>query len=142
MNGLMFTKVNKKVFEKSIIMYSNSYNEFTIKSFNQLVQIVRKLYKELYEFDLSSIEPSSVCNIELSRSVHNQNMLDDDEKKLVDEAENVPIFKQWIIIFNAQYNRNMQYKRNMFATLLKTYENDINQIINLKYDNYLTPLNE
>eukprot|EP01083_Nonionella_stella_P190263 704683_1 len=146
MNGLVFSKITKHVFIGSVIIYSHSFQQVDMKSLIQLKNCTEQLYDQIKAFDLESITPSSICNISLSQKP-SQRGHDQDEKsdKNPEDHEHhehdvLDTFQQWMITFDAQYNRSTPFSLGMFKALTDLYEMDRNVIINMKYDNYSTDL--
>eukprot|EP01084_Bolivina_argentea_P240215 403630_1 len=148
MNGLLFSKIEKNAFTGSVIIYSHSFKQVKIEALKQLVECTDELYDKLNTFDLESIQPSSICSISLSNSeTWHMQLHDDDHKDKQDDekkptVEPLDIFTQWMITFDAQYNRATPFNLKMFRPLTAKYRQDKKPIIKMKYDNYSTDLHE
>eukprot|EP01084_Bolivina_argentea_P170462 295387_1 len=134
MNGLMFSKIDSEVFKQSVILHSHAFNEIDLQSLHQLKNCTEKLWEEINNFDSLRKEinknPSSICSISLSSNIAKN------------ELPQISRFEQWMITFNFQYNMNTPFDFQIFQPLLKTFTDEHKEIINMKYDNYSTDLNE
>eukprot|EP01083_Nonionella_stella_P269388 911391_1 len=149
MNGLMFVTVNHDVFTRSVIMDSLYPQDIDFPSFNQLVRCVDRLWSSICDYKLQT-QPS-ICTVSLSgkddineEKQKEMNLPQSRGVSAVDENEYVPIYEQWMTVFNAKYNRNtpFDFKFDVFADLMNVYEDNKYAIITMKYENYTTDLNE
>eukprot|EP01083_Nonionella_stella_P279631 951219_1 len=136
-NGLMFGKIEQGVFSRSVVMHSHSSCDIEMDSFKQLMACADRLWVDINEYKLDQIYPSSICNVSLSTQ-HDESAESKDEH----EPKDVPIFEQWMTTFNSKYNRNTPFHFDVFADLIKVYEDKRSTIIDMKYDNYSMDLNK
>ena len=94
MNGLMFMKIARDTFKRSVVMHSQSFNQsIELEALQQLIECTETLYSEIQFFKLKSIRPSSICNISINTHDHTVN----EEKS----TNSVNVFQQHISeIFN------------------------------------------
>eukprot|EP01083_Nonionella_stella_P064425 167859_1 len=136
MNGLMFAKIARDVFTRSVVMHSQySSDGVEVDAFNQLMECTTSLWDGISGFNLCTIKPSSICNVTLSvkDGIPNENN--------THEPEDVPVFKHWMATFNSMYNWNTPFHFDIFAGLMKEYKQNKHTIIKIKYENYSTHSN-
>eukprot|EP01084_Bolivina_argentea_P281939 482500_1 len=137
MTGLMFSKIGKNAFTGSIVVDSHSFKEIKIDVLKQIVDCANKLYEHIHDFNLESIQASSVCSLYLS----NSDELDDEkneeknQKDIANEAK-LDFWVKWDTTVQTQYSQNTRFNTRLFDPWINLYKDDPKVMISFQYDNY------
>eukprot|EP01084_Bolivina_argentea_P082238 148900_1 len=135
LNGKLFSKIDTHAFVKTILCNSFPRDNISVAAVLKFKQYAERIYKEIYDIDVSRISTSikNLCIVSLSSENEASNKY---------TAPTISLFQQWMIQFNSQYNRNISFGFDVFKPMVQAYQNDRSSIITLKYETYSIGLNK